>query len=145
MPRWAQGEIEVAKRPGQKEMECTRKVTWLQLALMSPRVRLERSGQCVGETHVSLQERWGEPVLRGGLPGTQGNRGAGAHGGALGSRVLARTERPVWEALSGFYWHNPYRFFPIEPREPGSDNDIGIFWGKPIFTQVKLGFLSWDG
>lgn len=110
VPRWAQGETEVAKRPSQKEMECTGKVTWLQLALTSHGVRLERAGWCVGETHVFLQKRAGEYSPRGGLPGNNGNRGAGGHGGALGSRVLAGTEEPVWEALWGFYWHNPYIF-----------------------------------
>lgn len=67
VPRWAQGEIEVAERLTWKEMECTRNVTWLQLALTSHRARLERAGRCVGETHVFLQGRWGEHLLVGGL------------------------------------------------------------------------------
>ena len=42
-------------------MECTSKLTWSQLALMSCGVRSERAGWHVGEEHISLQEGWGEP------------------------------------------------------------------------------------
>lgn len=55
-PRWAQGQMEGAKRQRQREMECTGKITWLELALMSCGVRPERAGRHVGKMQASLQE-----------------------------------------------------------------------------------------
>ena len=60
-PKWAQGQTQRAQRQRKEEMECTSKLTWSQLALMSCGVRSERAGWHVGEEHISLQEGWGEP------------------------------------------------------------------------------------
>ena len=74
--------------------------------------------------------------------------------GITGTVALVAMEGPLeagyWQELRSLFG-KPFGvstgtiltfLLPNEPREPGGDSDAGIFWGKPILTQVQVGFLS---